>query len=225
MINAPTRILVVDDEESIVDFVTMALEHEGYTTCSAASGTRALEVFQQEKPQLVVLDWMLPDLDGLEVCQRLRQTSQVPILMLTARGDWEDRVKGLDAGADDYLPKPFKYQELLARIRALLRRSGQALGNVLTFADVVLNCSNHSVLRGQQPVELTLREFELLEYLMRHPHQLVTKEQLLTRLWGWDYEGNANVVEVHLSSLRAKIGDPDRKLIRTVRGMGYILGG
>jgi DNA-binding response OmpR family regulator len=220
-----TKVMVVDDEESILDFITMALEHEGYQVITATTGSNALELFQQERPQLVVLDWMLPDLDGLQVCQRLRQVSSVPVLMLTARGEWEDRVKGLDAGADDYLAKPFKYQELLARLRAILRRSGADPGSLLTFADLALNSSNRTVLKGDQPVELTHREFELLEFLMRNPRQLVTREKLLTQIWGWDYEGNANVVEVHLSSLRAKLHDQDRKLIRTVRGAGYILGG
>lgn len=219
------KVLVVDDEESILDFISMALEHEGYQVVTATTGTQALEAFQQERPQLVVLDWMLPDLDGLQVCQRLRQVSSVPVLMLTAKGEWEDRVKGLDAGADDYLAKPFKYQELLARLRAILRRTGAALGTVLTFGDLALNSSNRTLLKGGQPVELTHREFELLEYLMRNPRQLVTREQLLTHIWGWDYDGNANVVEVHLSSLRSKLQDQDRKLIRTVRGAGYILGG
>ncbi|MBT9582517.1 response regulator transcription factor [bacterium] len=220
-----TKVLVVDDEESIVDFITMALEHEGYQVVTASTGAQALDRFQQERPQLVVLDWMLPDLDGLQVCQRLRQSSNVPVLMLTAKGEWEDRVKGLDAGADDYLTKPFKYQELLARLRAILRRSGARLGTVLTFADLALNSSNRSLFKGDQSVELTHREFELLEYMMRNPRQLVTREQLLTSIWGWDYDGNANVVEVHLSSLRAKLQDQERKLIRTVRGAGYILGG
>ena len=219
-----TKVLVVDDEESILDFITMALEHEGYEVVTATSGTQALECYQEERPQLVVLDWMLPDLDGLQVCQKLRLLSNVPVLMLTAKGEWEDRVKGLDAGADDYLTKPFKYQELLARLRAILRRTGANLGSVLTFGDLALNSTNRSLTRGDRPVELTHREFELLEYLMRNPRQLVTREQLLTAIWGWDYEGNANVVEVHLSSLRAKLHDQDRTLIRTVRGAGYILG-
>ncbi|MBS2033647.1 response regulator transcription factor [bacterium] len=219
------KVLVVDDEESILDFITMALEHEGYQVVTATSGTQALEVFQNERPQCVILDWMLPDLDGLQVCQRLRQASSVPILMLTAKGEWEDRVKGLDAGADDYLAKPFKYQELLARMRAVLRRVGSDVGSLLTFGDLNLNVANRSLLRQDKPIELTHREFELLEYLMRNPRQLVTREQLLTNIWGWDYDGNANVVEVHLSSLRAKLQDNDRKLIRTVRGAGYILGG
>lgn len=219
------KVLVVDDEESILDFITMALEHEGYQVVTATTGSQALEVYQAERPQCVILDWMLPDLDGLQVCQRLRQASSVPIVMLTAKGEWEDRVKGLDAGADDYLAKPFKYQELLARMRAVLRRVGSDVGSVLTFGDLNLNVSNRTLSRQDKPVELTHREFELLEYLMRNPRQLVTREQLLTNIWGWDYDGNANVVEVHLSSLRSKLQDNDRKLIRTVRGAGYILGG
>lgn len=218
------KVLVVDDEESILDFITMALEHEGYQVTTAHNGAQALERFQQERPQIVVLDWMLPDLDGIQVCQKIRQASSVPVLMLTARGEWEDRVKGLDAGADDYLTKPFKYQELLARIRAILRRTGLPQGTVLNFGDLALHCNTRTVLHNEKPVELTHREFELLEFLMRNPRQLVTREQLLTQIWGWDYDGNANVVEVHLSSLRNKIGDHDRKVIRTVRGAGYILG-
>jgi two-component system, OmpR family, response regulator MprA len=220
-----TRVLVVDDEDSIVDFISMALEQEGYAVLSASNGSQALELFAQERPQLVVLDWMLPDIDGLEVCQRMRQQSDVPVLMLTARGEWEDRVKGLDAGADDYLTKPFKYQELLARLRAILRRSGAASGKALHFGDLSLDCDSRTLLHSNRPVELTHREFELLEFLMRHPRQLVTREQVLNRIWGWDYEGNANVVEAHLSSLRAKLQDQERRLIRTVRGAGYILGG
>ena len=219
------KVLVVDDEESILDFITMALEHDGYQVVTAITGSQALDVYQEERPQMVILDWMLPDLDGLQVCQRLRQASSVPILMLTAKGEWEDRVKGLDAGADDYLAKPFKYQELLARMRAVLRRTGSDVGSTLTFGDLNLNVSNRTLLKQEKPVELTHREFELLEYLMRNPRQLVTREQLLTHIWGWDYDGNANVVEVHLSSLRSKLADNDRKLIRTVRGAGYILGG
>jgi DNA-binding response OmpR family regulator len=219
------KILVVDDEESIVDFVTMALEHEGYEVVAANNGQQALDSFGRERPAAVILDWMLPDLDGLAVCQKIRQLSPTPVLMLTARGEWEDRVRGLDAGADDYLSKPFKYQELLARLRAILRRTGAPQGQMLHFGELALNCSSRSVTRDQQPVDLTQREFELLEHLMRNARQVVTREQLLTALWGWDYDGNANVVEAHLSSLRAKLQDNERKLIRTVRGAGYILGG
>lgn len=220
-----TRVLVVDDEESILDFICMALEQEGYEVMTAGTGAEALEKFSTERPQLVVLDWMLPDLDGLEVCQRIRQVSDTPVLMLTARAEWEDRVRGLDAGADDYLAKPFKYQELLARLRAILRRVGSGQGKSLHFGDLALDCQTRVLLQGTRQVDLTHREYELLEFLMRHPRQLVTREQLLNRIWGWDYEGNANVVEAHLSSLRSKLGDNDRKLIRTVRGAGYILGG
>jgi two-component system, OmpR family, response regulator MprA len=220
-----TRVLVVDDEESIVDFIRMALQYEGFEVCVARDGQGALEQFRVQQPQLVVLDWMLPGKDGLEVCREIRGFSSTPILMLTARGELEDKVLGLDSGADDYLPKPFKIQELLARVRALLRRTGAEPGKVLNFADVTLNSTTRRVSRGSETLELTGREYDLLEILLRHPHQVLTKEQLLNQVWGWEFEGNTNVVEVHMSALRNKLGDSDRKLIRTVRGVGYALGG
>jgi two-component system, OmpR family, response regulator MprA len=219
------RILVVDDEESIVDFIRMALTYEGFQVEVARTGREALEQFRSFQPELVVLDWMLPELDGLSVCRQLRVLSQVPILMLTARDGLDDKVLGLDSGADDYLPKPFKIQELLARVRALLRRAGGPAQKTLTFADVTLNTATRKVTRAGQSLELTGREFDLLEMLLRHPQQVLTKEQLLTQVWGWDYEGNANLVEVHMSALRTKLRDSDRQIIRTVRGVGYALGG
>lgn len=220
-----TRVLVVDDEESIVDFIRMALQYEGFEVVVARTGPDALEQFRVAQPQLVVLDWMLPGKDGLEVCREIRAFSSTPILMLTARGELEDKVLGLDSGADDYLPKPFKIQELLARVRALLRRTGAEPGKVLNFGDVTLNSATRRVSRGSETLELTGREYDLLEILLRHPHQVLTKEQLLNQVWGWEFEGNTNVVEVHMSALRNKLGDSDRKLIRTVRGVGYALGG
>ena len=220
-----TRILVVDDEESILDFVTMALEYEGYEVVTAQSGRQALEVYRTAHPALLILDWMLPDLDGLEVCRQVRALSTVPIMMLTARGQLEDKVKGLDSGADDYLPKPFKLQELQARVRALLRRSGADPGNTLSFGEIVAHLGNRTVTREDANVELTAREFELLELFLRNPRHVLTKEQILNQIWGWDYDGNTNVVEVHVSALRSKLGDSERRLIRTVRGTGYSLGG
>ncbi len=226
MVNAEkSRILVVDDEESIIDFISMALNYEGFQVATAATGKEAMQVYGEFSPHLVILDWMLPEGDGLWVCKEIRAGSAVPILMLTARSQLEDKVLGLDSGADDYLPKPFKIQELLARIRALLRRSGADPGKVLSFGDVALNCATRRVTRDGQTVEVTGREFELLELLLRNPHQVLTREQILNQVWGWDYDGNANVVEVHMSALRNKLGDSDRRLIRTVRGVGYGLGG
>jgi DNA-binding response OmpR family regulator len=224
MSQTKTRILVVDDEDSILDFVTMGLQYEGFETATASSGRAALEQFRTFAPQLIVLDWMLPDLDGIGVCKEVRKISNAPILMLTARGELEDKVLGLESGADDYLPKPFKFQELLARVRALLRRSGMSSDNVLSFEDVELNTGTHKVTRGGKNIELTLREYEVLELLLRRPHQVFTREQILNQLWGFDFVGDTNVVEVHVSALRSKLGDTDRKLIRTVRGVGYAIG-
>lgn len=215
-----TRVLVVDDEESIVEFVHMGLTHEGYEVQSAPAGRAGLESFRGFSPHLVVLDVMLPDVDGIEVCRKLRAVSRVPIIMLTASGELDDKVRGLESGADDYLPKPFKFKELLARVRALLRRAGADLGNVLTFGGIALDRSTRAVSRAGRPLELTLREFELLELLMQRPRQVLTREQILSRLWGFDFSGDTNVVEVHVSALRAKLGDRDRTLIRTVRGVG-----
>jgi DNA-binding response OmpR family regulator len=202
-----TMILVVDDEESILDFVTMALKYDGYEVSTATSGREALEAYRTHHPALVILDWMLPDLDGLAVCREIRSVSPVPILMLTARAQLEDKVTGLDSGADDYLCKPFKLQELQARVRALLRRTGVETGNTLTFGDLSMNTATRVVTRAESPVEITAREFDLLEMFLRNPRHVLTKEQILNQLWGWEYEGNANVVEVHVSALRSKLGD------------------
>lgn len=218
------RVLVVDDEESIVDFVTMGLQYEGFETASAATGREALELFRTFRPDLVVLDRMLPDLDGIEVCKEIRKISNVAIIMLTARGDLEDKVSGLDSGADDYVPKPFKFKELRARIGALLRRTGLSSTHVLSFEDLELDTATRRVTRGARPIELTPREYELLELLLRRPRHVFTREQILTQLWGWDFTGDTNVVEVHVSALRTKLGDAERRFIRTVRGVGYALG-
>ncbi|MEW6283560.1 MAG: response regulator transcription factor [Candidatus Eremiobacterota bacterium] len=219
------RILVVDDEPSIADYLRLGLGYEGFEVTVAPDGRAALDAFLSNRPDLVVLDRMLPDQDGLSVCRELRSISDVPVLMLSARGEVEDRVEGLQVGADDYLPKPFKFEELLARIRALLRRAGRQLGDLLQFGDLELDPASRRVRLAGQPVELTTREFDLLEMLMRRPTHVLTREQILTGLWGFDFEGNTNVVEVHVSALRQKLGDSQRRLIRTVRGVGYALGG
>lgn len=220
-----TRILVVDDEQSILDFVEMGLTHQGFEVARAADGRTALEKFAEFAPHAIVLDLMLPDLDGIQVCVQVRTQSNIPILMLTAKGDVEDRVKGLDSGADDYLAKPFKFKELMARLRALLRRAGLDTGHTLTFGDLVLDRSTRRLTRQNRPIDLTAREFELLELLMQRPRQVFTREQILARLWGYEFNGETNVVEVHVRALRAKLGDSERKLIRAVRGVGYTLGG
>jgi DNA-binding response OmpR family regulator len=222
---AGTRILLVDDEESITDFVGMGLTYEGFDVRCAESGSAALEDFRSFAPSLVILDWMLPDLDGISVCRQLRAVSDVPILMLTARGELEDKVEGLESGADDYLPKPFKFKELLARVRAMLRRAGLDQGRHLTFADIALDTATRQATRDGRIVDLTRIEFDLLETLLRRPRQVFTREQLLDQIWGWEWAGDTNTVEVHISALRTKLGDRDRRLIRTVRGVGYALGG
>lgn len=219
------KILVVDDEQSIVDYLRLGLQYEGFEVLAAGDGRGALHRFQEERPDLVILDRMLPDLDGLSVCRELRAVSDVPILMLSARGEVEDRVEGLRTGADDYLPKPFKFQELLARVESLLRRSRKNPSGQLRYRDLELDPASRRLRKGGEVIEVTGREFDLLELLLERPGQVHSREQILTRLWGFDYEGQTNVVDVHVSGLRQKLGDSDRSLIRTVRGVGYALGG
>jgi len=219
------RVLVVDDEEVILDLISTGLHYEGFDVALAADGRAALAQAAQFQPHLVVLDWMLPGLDGLTVCQRLRAQSDVAILMLTAKGELDERVAGLEGGADDYLVKPFKFQELLARIRAILRRQHLSLRRRLSVGDFQMDRETREVWRAGQPIDLTPREFELLEVLMMHPRQVFTRETLLNRVWGYDYVADANLIEVHISALRAKLGDTARQIIRTVRGVGYTLRG
>ena len=219
------RILVVDDEEVLVDLIGTGLRYEGFEVAVATDGAAALAQADAFQPHLVVLDWMLPGPDGLTICRRLRARSDVAILMLTAKGELEERVAGLEGGADDYLVKPFKFQELLARIRAILRRHRLSLSRRLSVGEVQLDRETREVWRDGQPVDLTPREFELLAALMAHPRQVFTREALLDRVWGYDFVADPNLIEVHISALRAKLGDTKRQLIRTVRGVGYTLRG
>jgi len=221
----PVRILVVDDEETIVEFLEMGLRYEGYEVHVARDGETALQLAKGLRPDLLILDWMLPERDGLEVCRWVRAQDDVPILMLTARGDLDDRVKGLDNGADDYLAKPFKFKELLARVRALLRRRRLDVQRVVQVADLKLNRDTREVERAGRTIDLTPKEFEILELLISHPRQIFPRETIMNRVWGYDYLGDLNVIEVHISALREKLGDQDRQLIRTVRGVGYTLRG
>jgi len=219
------RVLVVDDELTMREFLEMGLGYEGFEVRTAADGSAGLETARAWSPDLVILDRMLPGLDGLEVCRRLRASGDVGVLMLSARGDVDDRIEGFDAGADDYLPKPFTFKELLARVRAVLRRRGIVLGRILAVGDLSLDRETRDVTRGERTVELTPREFELLELFIGHPRQVFSREAILNRIWGYEYEGDANVIEAHISALREKIGDRDRTLIRSVRGVGYTLRG
>jgi len=232
--SATQRILVVEDEPSISGFVRRGLLFEGYEVEVAATGRAALDVIRDRPPDLVVLDLMLPEVDGIEVARRVRvaedaeSRAPLPILMLTARDAVADRVAGLDIGADDYLVKPFDFDELLARIRALLRRSGSAPGvaaaETLAFDDLQLDIGSRTVSRGGVPIELTAREFDLLTLFMRHPNQVLTRSTLMERVWGDDFFGESNVLEVVVGNLRRAMEVEDRsRLIQTVRGVGYVL--
>jgi DNA-binding response OmpR family regulator len=218
------RVLVVEDDVDIADVLRRSLRNEGYEVRTSADGTEALDVAAGFVPDLVVLDLGLPGLDGIEVCRRLRSDGDVPILMLTARAETEDRVTGLDSGADDYLVKPFERQELLARIRALLRRRPPRGAASLEVGDLVLNPDTREVHRGEREIELTNREFELLEFLMRNERLVVSRERLLDEVWGYDPMAATNTIDVFISNLRRKLeaGDESR-LLHTKRGAGYVL--
>ena len=217
------RALVVDDEATILEFLGMGLGYEGFTVETAMDGPAALAAADKFRPDVVILDVMLPGLDGIEVCRRLRARGDVAIIMLTAKGEVDERIVGLDAGADDYLPKPFRFQELLARIRAVLRRRDIVLHRVLRAGDVTLDRGTREVLRDGRPVDLTPREFDLLDLLLAHPGQVFPRETILNRLWGYTFVGDSNVIDVHIGALREKLGDKPPKLIQAVRGVGYVL--
>lgn len=218
------RILVVDDDPEIVSFLKRGLTFEGYTVDTAGDGAEALAKIREREPDLVILDVMMPGIDGIEVAKRLRKASAIPILMLTAKGTVADRVAGLDSGADDYLVKPFAFDELLARMRSLLRRSQPIEGEVLRFMDLSLNTVTREVMRGSDAIELTAQEFNLLELFLRHPRQVLKRDMIYEKVWGYDFGGESNVIEVYMRYLRSKLeaaGQP--RLIHTVRGVGYVL--
>jgi two-component system, OmpR family, response regulator MprA len=218
------KILVIDDEERIRQFLQRGLTFEGYRVETAADGQEALDKVRDNPPDLVLLDLMLPGMDGVEVCQRIRSASDVPILMLTAKEAIEDRVAGLDAGADDYLVKPFAFDELLARVRALLRRAQPTQPQVYRFADLELDTGTRRGRRGDHIFDLTAKEYELLELFMRHPRQVLTREVIFDRVWNYDFGGESNIIEVYVRYLRQKTEADDRpRLIHTVRGVGYVL--
>jgi two-component system, OmpR family, response regulator MprA len=221
---SPGRVLVVEDDESIADVLRRTLRQEGHEVRSSVDGVEALRAAEEFVPDLVILDLGLPGLDGVEVCRRLRVDSDVPILILTARSELGDRVEGLDSGADDYLVKPFERQELLARMRALMRRRPPRGSAALVVGDLRLNPDTREVNRGDRQVELTNREFELLEYLMRNERLVVSRERLLEEVWGYDPMAMTNTIDVFISNLRRKLeeGDEDR-LLHTKRGAGYVL--
>jgi DNA-binding response OmpR family regulator len=218
------RVLIVEDDESIADVLRRTLRQEGHEVRSSADGAQALTAAEEFVPDLVILDLGLPGLDGIEVARRLRAASDVPILILTARADLEDRVEGLDSGADDYLVKPFERQELLARMRALMRRRPPRGSAALVVGDLRLNPDTREVTRGERPIDLTNREFELLEYLMRNERLVVSRERLLDEVWGYDPTAATNTIDVFISNLRRKLeAGGEGRLLQTKRGAGYVL--
>ena len=218
-------ILLVEDEVKLARFIELELDSEGYQITVAHDGLTGLTLARELTLDLIILDWMLPHLNGLEICRRLRSTgSNVPVILLTAKDEVSDRVAGLDAGADDYVVKPFSIEELLARVRAHLRRTQEIDSDLLQFQDLSLNRSTREVFRGQRLVELTAKEFDLLEHLMSNPRQVITRDRILEQVWGYDFMGDSNIIEVYIRYLRLKLEEhQEARLIHTVRGVGYVL--
>ncbi len=218
------RILIIEDDEAILAFLKRGLTFDGYEVETAEDGQKGLALARGNLPDLVILDIMLPGIDGIEVCRRLRAAGKVPILMLTAKDSVGDRVHGLDAGADDYLVKPFNLDELLARIRALLRRTTTPKQKEYIFEDLKLDTGTRRAYRGDRVIDLTAKEYELLELFMRHPRQVLTREMIYDDVWGYDFGGESNIIEVYVRYLRQKLEQGDEgRILHTVRGMGYVL--
>lgn len=224
---SPVRVLVVDDEPNLTELVAMALRYEGWDVRTAATGSEAVRTAREFSPDAVVLDMMLPDIDGLEILRRMRADEpEVPVLFLTARDAVEDRIAGLTAGGDDYVTKPFSLEEVVARVRALLRRTAvvtSEASSLLVVGDLTLDEDSHEVIRAGDEITLTATEFELLRYLMRNPKRVLSKAQILDRVWNYDFGGQANVVELYVSYLRKKIDAGREPMIHTMRGAGYVL--
>jgi two-component system OmpR family response regulator len=224
----PVRALVVDDEVSLGDLLQMALRYEGWDVRTATGGQQALGLARQFKPDVIVLDVMLPDLDGLEVLHRMRADGlDIPVLFLTAKDSVDDRISGLTAGGDDYVTKPFSLEEVVARLRGLIRRSSRIVSDAvdpeLRVGDLLLNEESYEVSRAGEPIELTATEFELLRYLMRNPRRVLSKSQILDRVWSYDFGGRSSIVEIYISYLRKKIDSDAAPMIHTVRGVGYLI--
>ena len=236
----PQTVLVIDDEGNIIEVVRLGLKYEGFHVEAASDGEQGITAAQRTNPAIIILDLGLPDIDGVEVCQRLRAnptTRDIPILMLTARDELQDRIIGLEAGADDYLTKPYEFDELVARIRAILRRQQRNTqagavgsspnGHILQFGDLVMNTATHEVTRGGRLIELTATEYNLLHLFMSHPREVLDRKTILNRVWGYDFLGETNIIEVYVRYLREKIEDSPStpRLIQTVRSVGYVLKG
>lgn len=223
----PIRVLTVDDEPSLIELLAMAMRYEGWDVSTATTGTDAVKVAREVGPDAIVLDMMLPDFDGLEVMRRIRaEQPDVPVIFLTARDGVSDRIAGLTAGGDDYVTKPFSLEEVIARLRGLLRRTGATTirpESQLIVGDLILDEESHEVTRSGEPIHLTATEFELLRFLMRNPKRVLSKAQILDRVWSYDFGGQANVVELYISYLRKKIDAGRDPMIHTMRGAGYVL--
>jgi DNA-binding response OmpR family regulator len=216
----PLQILLVEDDPSMISLVSLGLRYEGYDVLTAVNGLEGLRMAEEHDLDLLILDWMLPGLDGIGICKRIRAYSEIPIIIITARDAVNDRVMGLDAGADDYLVKPFHIDELLARVRARLRRKLPE-SSILAYTDLVLSQEQHEAARGGKTLHLTATEFKLLAHFLIHQRQVLSKEAILEAIWGYTFGGDANIVEQYVRSLRQKLGEPP--LIQTVRGVGYVL--
>ncbi|MCZ8037146.1 MAG: response regulator transcription factor [Microcystis sp. LE17-20A] len=219
------HILLVEDDPKLAEFIATELHLEGYQVTIASNGMDGLKIARDSPPDLLILDWMLPVISGLDLCLRLRKTGmEAPIIILTAKDEIPDRVTGLNAGADDYVTKPFSMEELLARVKARLRRTHAQDLNIFTFEDLTLNCLAREVYRDSQLIELTAKEFDLLEFILRHPRQVLTREQILETVCGYDFMGDSNIIEVYIRALRVKLESANpKRLIHTVRGVGYVL--
>lgn len=219
------HILLVEDDIKLAKFIELELGYEGYQVSVMHDGLAGLTAARGLQVDLAILDWMLPGISGIEICRRLRTTGdKVPIILLTAKDEVSDRVAGLDAGADDYVVKPFSIEELLARIRARLRQAQEVDADILEFADLSLNRRSRQVYRGKRLVELTAKEFDLLEYLLVHPRQVITRDRILEQVWGYDFMGDSNIIEVYIRYLRLKLeATGEQRLIQTVRSVGYVL--
>jgi two-component system response regulator MprA len=221
---AKEKIVVIDDDPKIRAMLVRSLSYAGYSVLAADDGMKGWELAVRERPQVVILDIMLPEMDGFEVCRLLKKEVQTAILMLTARDEVKDRVKGLDCGADDYLIKPFALEELLARVRVLLRRYRETEETVLSFSDLKLNPETYQAWRGERELSLTAKEYELLAYFLKNPRQILTREKIMDTVWGYDYQGESNVLEVYIGYLRQKLEENgEKRLLHTVRGIGYTL--
>ncbi|WP_445174947.1 response regulator transcription factor [Microcoleus sp.] len=219
------RILLVEDDPKLAKFIESELSLEGYHVTVAPNGLDGLMIARDAQPDLLILDWMLPGISGLDICLRLRSTGvQVPIIMLTAKDEVPDRVMGLNAGADDYVTKPFSMEELLARVKARLRRTQPNDPDQLQFEDLILNGLTREVYRGSQLIELTAKEFDLLEFMLHNPRQVITRDRILEKVWGYDFLGESNIIEVYIRALRIKLeASNSKRLLHTVRGVGYVL--